>query len=106
MKTKVYHPKNDDDFLSRHHCYPLNRMKKNDAPKVKCRHLTIKLWRTKHNYWHCLFANATIDEVIYRLCWDKSIYSNKWYPKVFSCDRFHAMAILKRIKQIKTGGKK
>lgn len=102
MSKNIVHPKNDSDFLSRHHCYPLFRMKKQGAPKVKHRKLTIRLWRTKHTFWHYLFYNATIDEVIYRLSWDNSIYQNPNYPKVFHCNRFVALEILKRIKRIKT----
>lgn len=102
MKTLTHHPKRKDDFLSGHHCYPLERLKSNKPPKVKHKHLKIKMWRSKHTLWHFLFHNATIDEVIYRLCWDKSIYQNQFYSKVFKCDRFHAVAILKRIKRIKT----
>ncbi len=102
MKNKTYHPKNTDDFLSRHHCYPLARLSSNNPPKVKHRHLTIKLWRSRHTNWHLLFHNATIDEVIYRLSWDRHIYSNQWYSKVFKCDRLKASEILKRLKQIKT----
>lgn len=102
MKNKISHPKNGNDYLSRHHCYPLIRMKSNNAPKVKHRHLTMKLWRSKHTFWHYLFHSFTIDEVIHRLAFDNSVYQNPFYSKVFKCDRLKACAILKRIKRIKT----
>ncbi len=102
MKTRQPHPKNDNDFLSRHHCYPLERFKKGNCPKVKHRHLILNLWRSRHSYWHCLLANATIDEVIHRLCFDPHIVHNKWYPKVFKYEPSKAVAILKRFKRIKT----
>ena len=104
MKNKVCHPKRKDDFLSRHHCYPLERLKSSNPPKVKHKHLTIKLWRSRHTDWHMLFKNATIDEIIEYELYRRDLYLNPHYTKVFKCDRFQAMKILKRFKQIKTKG--
>lgn len=101
-KQLIYHPKNGDDHLSRHHCYPLERFRKGNPPKSKHRHLILRLWSSRHSYWHCLFANATIDEVIHRLCFDTSIVDNKWYSKVFKYEPSKAVAILKRFKSLKT----
>lgn len=101
-QPKIKHPKNPDDYLSKHHCYPLGRMKTKDAPKTDNPSLTLKLWRSKHDAWHYLFRYATIDEVIDILLWKRAIYSNPHYVKVFKCDRFKAMTILQRFKQIKT----
>lgn len=101
-KQLIYHPKNDNDFISRHHCYPKDRFKRGHTPKVKHRHLILNLWRSRHSYWHCLFGNATFDEVIHRLCFDTNIVNDRWYSKVFKCHPLEAVKILKRFKKIKT----
>lgn len=101
-QPKVKHPKRKDDYLSKHHCYPLGVMKKKDAPKTDCPSLTIKLWRSRHDSWHKLFRFATIDEIIEYELWRRDIYLSPHYTKVFKCNRFQAIAILKRFKQIKS----
>ena len=98
---KILNPKDGTDFLSRHHCYPKGRMK-HERANIKHLHLTIKLWRKKHDYWHLLFKFATIDEITFRLSWDNSVYYNPYYSKIFKCDRIRACQILQRTKQIKT----
>jgi hypothetical protein len=101
-QPNVVHPKRKDDHLSKHHCYPLGRMKAKDAPKTDCPSLTIKLWRSRHDNWHKLFHYKTIDEIIEFELWRRDIYLSPHYTKVFKCNRFEAMKILKRFKQIKT----
>lgn len=100
---KVLHPKDKTDFLSRHHCYPIGRMKTDKPPvNVKYPDLTIKLWRKRHDAWHLLFRYATIDEIILRLSWDFSVYQNDHYAKIFKCSKANACFILQRLKRIKT----
>lgn len=90
-----------EDFLTRHHCYPTSRMKSGSLPKKVNTHLTIKIWREKHDYWHLLFKDATIDEVIHRLCFDPMIKFNQYYHYIFKCHPYDAARILRRIKDIK-----
>lgn len=99
---KIRHPFRDD-FLSKHHCYPLGRMKHKEAPKTDFPHLTIYIWRNKHDAWHRLFRSMTFDEVIFRLAWDVDIYSKKDYHLIFNGGRLDTIKLLKRIKKIKTG---
>lgn len=96
----IHHPFKSD-FLSRHHCYPKSRVNSGTLPKGVNTHLTIKIWREKHDYWRLLFKDASIDDIIHRLCFDVSIRYNIYYRKIFKCDPFDAVKILKRIKRIK-----
>lgn len=50
---------------SRHHLYPKSRIK--DGSIRNCSVLydyTLRLWRDKHSYWHFLFGNMSIEEII------------------------------------------
>jgi len=95
------HPKDKMDHLTRHHCYPKGRMKKE---KIKSVHinLTLRIWRKKHNYWHSVFRFKTIDEVIYELQFKPQIQHHEDYNKVFKCKPHQASQILQRFKRIKT----
>lgn len=97
---QIRHPFRED-HLSKHHCYPKARLR-HEALKTDFPHLTVYLWRQKHDAWHKLFRSMTIDEIIIRLGWDISIYNNKLYREVFDCSRLEAILILKRLKRIKT----
>lgn len=102
-KPKTTHPKNKDDFMSKHHCYPTGRMKSKDAPKTDYPTLTIRLWRSRHDLWHNAFRCLTIDEIIWQLQFRPTLYTyNKAYNKLFNCKPIIASRILRRFKQIKT----
>lgn len=100
-KQLIQHPKNDNDFLSRHHCYPKVNFKRNPNLRQKHKTLVIRMWRSKHTMWHFLFSSHTIDDIIFRLTWDKNLYQNDWYHKIFKCDRYRAVEILQRFKRMK-----
>lgn len=55
------HPKTGH-CLSRHHLIPKSRKK--DQKKIREIKYVLKLWRDRHNYWHFLFKNMTLDEII------------------------------------------
>lgn len=56
-----------NNFKTRHHVIPKERKKKKTLSKNQS-HLfidaTIVLWRDKHDSWHHLFKNMTLDEII------------------------------------------
>lgn len=52
---------------TRHHLTPKSRLKfrtlYNDMSVVEYERI-LKLWRDKHNAWHFLFSNLTLEEII------------------------------------------
>lgn len=97
------HPKNKNDFLSKHHCYPIGVMKKKGAPKTDYPSLTIRLWNSRHILWHNVFRCKTIDEIIWELHFRPALYvNNKDYNKLFKCKPAVASRVLTRFKRIKT----
>ena len=61
MKNRV------KDFKTKHHLIPKERIKDETLkynfsdyayPRV------LRLWRSKHNWWHLLFGNLTLEEII------------------------------------------
>lgn len=63
---------------SRHHIYPKSRHRELRG-KIPSNMLekTIKMFHTKHEYWHLIFGNLTIDEIIELLIRVKSLIKNK-----------------------------
>lgn len=53
--------------ITRHHLIPKERHKLKTASVNQANlHIdtVLKLWRDKHDYWHKLFGNMTLDEII------------------------------------------
>jgi hypothetical protein len=95
------HPKRGT-HMSRHHL----------VPKIRGGHLvpsnTLRLWRDNHNFWHQLFNNRTLPEVItflhnYRSQELKRKYESPAWKKLFGDKTLkEVIIILKRIKRIKS----
>jgi len=97
------HPKNKNDYMTKHHVYPQGRMKAKVAPKTDYPSLTIRLWNTRHILWHKCFRCKTIDEIIWELHFRPALYTyNKDYNKLFKCKPSIASRVLTRFKRIKT----
>jgi len=56
----IKHP-HRDTHLSRHHI--CNKIRGG----TMCPKNILRLWRDKHNYWHQIFKDRTIDEIMYNM---------------------------------------
>lgn len=53
--------------MSRHHLIPKDRVRKGTHKKDESKQhyeAILKLWRDRHDAWHFLFKNMTLDEII------------------------------------------
>lgn len=53
--------------LTKHHLIPKERVKLNTVPEDEIDRSYSKvliLWRNRHDYWHYLFGNLTIGEIV------------------------------------------
>lgn len=103
MNTKIkimciYHPTRSVVHLSRHHLTAKSR------GGVANKQNILYLWSDRHHFWHCLFQNATLDEIINdfgRKClydymspqW-KAVFGNKSVVEAI-----HLLARVRRIKK-------
>jgi ubiquinone biosynthesis protein Coq4 len=97
MKCKVLHPFRNT-FLTKHHLYPKSRkLKQSYDPKFM-----LKLWRDKHDCFHFIFLNATIDEIISEWYKYKRLYkSNAWKFLFNNLDFDESRKLLARMLRIK-----
>ena len=52
---------------NKHHLIPKSRRNDYKTKKVHETSRVLKLWEDKHNMWHYLFKNMTLDEIIVTL---------------------------------------
>lgn len=52
---------------TRHHLIPKSRRGDYKKKKIIDTHVTLKLYETKHEMWHHLFGNKTLQEIILTL---------------------------------------
>lgn len=55
------------NHMTRHHVIPQERRKKKNHKEDQSglhTDSTLKLWQDRHNAWHTLFKNMTLDEII------------------------------------------
>lgn len=52
------------DFIDRHHLVPKSRIKKGEKRLARNR---VRLYRQKHDAWHILFGDKTLDEILLTL---------------------------------------
>lgn len=50
--------------MSKHHLVPRQRMKDYYGISFSMPHNKIRLWRLRHDAWHILFGNKTLNEII------------------------------------------
>ena len=91
--------KTRDTYMSRHHLIPKIRGGTYSKRNI------LNLWRDRHNLWHNIFADLTLDEIIKML--DKGRYANEVVKNIYWKQLFknknakQAQLILIRIKRIK-----
>lgn len=97
MKPRVLHPFRNT-FLSKHHLFPKCRnLKQTYNPKF-----ILKLWRDKHDCFHYIFLNYTIDEILsnwYK--YKKYSQSDDWKMLFNNLDFEESRRLLKRMYRIK-----
>jgi len=85
-----------DTFLTKHHLIPKAR---NLKGTYKAKNI-LMLWRDNHNYWHILFHNLTIQEILRN--WKRLKFNENVFKKLFKeKTKDEAYKLLLRMYQIK-----
>lgn len=96
-----YHPKRKKTFISEHHLTPRVR----GGPRVAWN--MAFLWRDKHDDWHEVFGNCTLEEVIELIFSHWEIFvgipeKHECLVRIFyNLDQGHALQVLIRLKRFK-----
>lgn len=94
---KTYHPKRKT-HLTRHHLIPKSRGGTYAARNI------LRLWRDSHNFWHQIFTDYTLDEIIVSLDRRPFIYDTSgraWVQLFKERTPYDVRDILVRIARIK-----
>ncbi len=94
-------------YMSKHHLIPRQRLKDYYGDSFRMPHNTLRLWRLRHDAWHVLFRQRTINEVIqYLKKRTDEIYAYRtktWQILFGNKSRNEARKLLIRMRRMKRG---